>query len=167
MGLSAIALLSKLTKATIVAVDVSDERLAAAKDLGADTTVNSAALESNTTLASVLGGPIQAVIDFVNNGDTFSLVFDSLDKAGILISIGLFGGESMVPNALVPIKAIEIVGGYVGNLDELKTLVRMAKEQELPRVPLIEKELSLANVAESLQGLVDGTVHGRIVLVQK
>lgn len=167
VGLTAIALLSKLTEARIVAVDVSDERLALASELGAHTTVNSAALEAGANLTSVLGEPIQAAIDFVNNGATFSLAFDSMDKAGILVSIGLFGGESTIPNALLPLKTIEIVGSYVGNLEELKTLVELAKTETLPRVPLIEKELNLKNVSESLQGLLEGTVSGRTILTQR
>lgn len=164
VGLMAVALLSHLTEAEIVAIDVSDERLAIAQELGAHTVVNSTALEAGETLESALGRPVQAAIDFVNTGDTFLLAFGSIDKGGTIVAIGLFGGETTVPTVMLPLKNVHINGSYVGNLRQLQELVSLAKSVDLPKVPLIEQPLSLENAQAGLDGLVAGTVRGRIIL---
>src|SRR5699024_2610538 len=105
VGLAAIAFLSYLTDAEVVVVDVSEVNLAAAKKLGASRTVNSRTLKGQT-VASAVGYPVQAAVDFVNTGDTFRTAFDCLDKAGIHIPVGLFGGEAVLPTALLPLKSI-------------------------------------------------------------
>lgn len=164
VGLAAIALLSRMTNARIVAVDVSDANLETAAQLGADVTVNSRNL-GDTGLAEHLGGPVQAIVDFVNTGDTFSFALASVAKGGTIVPVGLFGGSTPLSTALLPLKAVSIIGNYVGSLDDLRALVEMAKAEDLPRVPITEKPLSLENTVDSLAALNSGTATGRTVLV--
>lgn len=164
VGLNAVAILSAMTKVRIAVVDVSDERLEIAKSLGAHQVVNSTKLSEGDTLSDVLGGPIHAAIDFVNNGATFSLAFDTLDKAGTLVPVGLFGGETTIPNAMMPLRAMSILGSYVGNLTELRELVEFVKVNELPKLPINERELSLEAVSTAMDELENGRVSGRIIL---
>lgn len=164
VGLAAIALLSRMTSARIVAVDVSDANLENATRLGADVTVNSRSL-GDTGLAEHLGGPVQAVVDFVNTGDTFAFAMAGVAKGGTIVPVGLFGGSAPLSTALLPLKAVSIIGNYVGNLDDLRALVEMAKAGDLPHVPITEKPLSLENTTGSLTALSAGTATGRTVLV--
>ncbi|HJG79144.1 MAG TPA: alcohol dehydrogenase [Brevibacterium senegalense] len=163
VGLAAIALLSRMTGARIVAVDVSDANLENASRLGADVTVNSRTL-GDTGLAEHLGGPVQAVVDFVNTGDTFAFAMAAIAKGGTIVPVGLFGGSTSISTALLPLKAVTIASNYVGSLSELKELVRMAQTQDLPRVPITEKPLSLQSTVDSLAALNSGTATGRTVL---
>lgn len=164
LGLTAIAILKAQGHANIAAVDVSDERLAIARDLGATTTVNSAKDRAAERLIEATGGPVLAVIDFVNNGDTVRLGFDALAKGGTLVQVGLFGGEMTLPTALMPIKALTLRGSFVGNLEELKELVKMAKTGLIPKIPVISGVLDVATVNQTLSGLNAGKVSGRVVL---
>lgn len=164
VGLAAIAMLSHMTEAKIIAVDVNDDNLENASELGAHVTVNSLSL-GDESLAQRLGGPIEAVIDFVNSGDTMALGMDVLAKGGTLVPVGLFGGSTLVSTALLPLKVLTIAANYVGNLQELRELVDLARDAELPRVPITEKPLSLDSTVEALTALTEGTAHGRTVLV--
>ncbi|GAA2098466.1 alcohol dehydrogenase [Brevibacterium salitolerans] len=164
VGLAAVAFLSRLTEAEVIAVDVSAENLAAAARLGAARTVDSSAL-GNATVAAELGVPVQAVIDFVNTGATFQTAFDCLDKAGTHVPVGLFGGEAVVPTALLPLKSIRIQGSYVGRLRDLRALVAMAQDTDLPGVPITEKSFDLETLTATLSAVAAGTVAGRTVLV--
>ena len=164
VGLAAIALLSRMTGARIVAVDVSDANLENAARLGAHVTVNSRSL-GDTGLAEHLGGPVQAVVDFVNTGDTFAFALAAVAKGGTVVPVGLFGGSTAVSTAMLPLKAVSILANYVGNLADLRDLVDMAKSQDLPRIPITEQPLTLENTARSLSALTDGTATGRTVLV--
>ena len=67
------------------------------------------------------------LIDLVGAPATTSLAFDFLTKGGKLIIVGLFGGGSTWPIALIPMKALSIIGSYVGNLAELKELMELVR----------------------------------------
>ncbi|HLS33094.1 MAG TPA: zinc-binding dehydrogenase, partial [Brevibacterium sp.] len=150
--------------ARIVAVDVNDANLENAARLGAHVTVNSRNLDG-ASLAEHLGGPVQAIVDYVNSNETFTFAFASIDKGGTIVPVGLFGGSAQVSTALLPLKAVSVIGNYVGSLADLRTLVAMAQTQDLPQVPIIERPLTLANTTDSLEALVAGTATGRTVLV--
>ncbi len=81
-----------------------------------------------------------------------------------MIQVGLFGGEFVIPTALLTLKVITIRGSFVGSLGELIELAELAKQGELPQIPIIDAELSVSAVQESLDRLVAGGVPGRIVL---
>ena len=82
------------------------------------------------------GKPAQAAIDLVGAPATTSLAFDFLTKGGKLIIVGLFGGGSTWPIALIPMKALSIIGSYVGNLAELKELMELVRAGKVPPMPV-------------------------------
>ena len=51
-------------------------------------------------------------------------------RAGATCSCGLFGGELTHPLPPIAQRAIGIIGSYVGNLQELKEVVALAKKQQ-------------------------------------
>ncbi|QCP07261.1 zinc-binding dehydrogenase [Micrococcus luteus] len=163
LGLTAIALLSARGHRTVVAVDRSEKNLELARQMGASATVVSDD-DVAAALKEALGGGAAAVIDFVNNGATATLGFDSLAKAGQMVQVGLFGGEVTLPNALLSLKMIRISGSFVGTLQQMKDLVQIARTTDLPKIPIIERQLSAEQVAASLDDLTAGTVSGRVVL---
>jgi propanol-preferring alcohol dehydrogenase len=110
------------------------------------------------------GGPVAAVIDFVNNGATAATAFDILRKGGRMVQVGLFGGDFTIPTALLTLKIITVQGSFVGSLRELEELVRLAKEGVLPHIPIIDGVLDAVSVEAALDRLKAGAVPGRIVL---
>lgn len=164
VGLTAVAALRALGHQAICAVDVSEANLDLAARLGATATVLSAGQAVGSQIMQACGGPAAAVIDFVNNSGTSAAAFEALQKAGKLVQVGLYGGELIVPNALMALKMLTIRGSFVGSLDELRSLVALAKSGGLPQIPVLEAELNGASVQSALDQLVRGGVPGRIVL---
>lgn len=163
VGLTAVATLTALGHRNICAVDMSEDNLAAAQELGATTTVVSGDdLAAKVTKAT--GGPVDAVIDFVNNSQTAPAAFDMLTKGGHMVQVGLFGGDFTVPTALLALKMLRIEGSFVGTLGDLEEAVQLAKQGKIPRIPVTEADLDLASVTDSLDRLTRGGVTGRIVL---
>ncbi|MGB3435370.1 MAG: zinc-binding dehydrogenase [Achromobacter sp.] len=93
---------------------------------------------------------------------TTSLAFDFLTKGGKLIIVGLFGGASSWPIALIPMKALSIVGSYVGNLAELQELMELVRAGKVPPMPVHRH--ALAEADSVLASLRAGKVVGRAVL---
>jgi propanol-preferring alcohol dehydrogenase len=164
LGLTAIAILRARGHRAICAVDRADQNLSLARDMGASATVLSGSDTTARDVRRAVGGPAGAVIDFVNNGATATLAFEVLAKAGIMVQVGLFGGEFTVPTALLALRMIRVEGSFVGTLDQLRDLVRIAQTGQIPTIPIAERALSAAEVTRALDELTAGGVAGRIVL---
>lgn len=164
VGLTAIATLSALGHQAICAVDISERNLQLAQEVGATTTVQSTKEGLSANIVAATGGPVAAVIDFVNNSQTAPVAFDSLRKGGKLVQVGLFGGELTVPTALMALKMLTIQGSFVGTPEELNQLIVLARKVAIPHIPIIDADLSAESVGESLDKLTQGGVPGRVVL---
>jgi len=80
----------------------------------------------------------------------------------MLVCVGLIGGASSIVPAMVALKAVSIVGSYVGSLQELQELMAWAREGTLPPLPVTLRPLAEAN--QALDDLRAGKVRGRTVL---
>ncbi len=89
-------------------------------------------------------------------------VWRRLRKGGRYVLCGLFGGELVHPLPPFAQRAIGIVGSYVGNLQELKEVVALAKRKKLKATPVSTRPASEVNPV--LQDLKAGKVLGRMVL---
>ena len=163
VGLTAVATLKAFGHKRICVVDVSSRNLDIAVELGA-TKVVQPGDRAAAQIIEACGGPVEAVLDFVNNDTTARAAFDALRKGGHLLQVGLFGGEFVVPTALMALKMLTITGSFVGTLDELHALAALAKRGALPSIPIIEESLDAASINAALDKLVHGGVAGRIVL---
>lgn len=164
VGMMTINVLRALGHLNTIVLDANTGNLEKARELGASRTV---LVEPGTTAQWVLeeiDHEVDAVIDFVNNSQTSTIAFDLLAKGGIMVGVGLFGGELIVPTSLLTTKMITIRGSYVGSLGELQKLVNLALEGVIPATPIQRGPLTLRGVTESLDLLEHGRSSGRIVL---
>ena len=76
------------------------------------------------------------------------------------MQVGLFGGEFVVPTALMALKMLTISGSFVGTLDELNAVAELAKQGALPAIPIIEEPLDATSINTALDKLVRGGVPG-------
>ena len=77
-------------------------------------------------------------------------------------AVGLFGGASSWPIALIPMKALSIVGSYVGNLRETEELLDLVRTKNIAPIPVTTMPLTKAD--EALNALKSGKLVGRAVL---
>ena len=115
-----------------------------------------------TEIARAAQGPVRGVVDLVGSPETAALGFDLLPKGGKLVIVGLFGGGAPWALPLIPIKAATIQGSYVGNLQELRELVELARTGAVPAIPISRRPLEEASAA--LEDLREGKLVGRAVL---
>jgi D-arabinose 1-dehydrogenase-like Zn-dependent alcohol dehydrogenase len=157
LGLIAISVLRAKGVKNIVGCDIDDAKLAAALKQGAKSTVNTRAPDAAQKLAG-----IAAAVDLVGAPATAALGIGALRKGGRYVICGLFGGELVHPLPPIAQRAIGIVGSYVGNLQELKEVVALAKKKKIKPSPIETRPADQANAA--LEDLKNGRVLGRIVL---
>jgi D-arabinose 1-dehydrogenase-like Zn-dependent alcohol dehydrogenase len=157
LGLIAVSILRAKGAKNIVACDIDDAKLAAAAKLGAKETVNTKAADAAQKLAG-----IAAAADFVGAPATAALALGALRKGGRYVLCGLFGGELKHPMPPIAQRAIGIVGSYVGNLQELKEVVALAKKKKIKPMPIEVRPADQASAA--LEELKEGRILGRVVL---
>ncbi len=115
LGLAAISMLKAYGHKAIVSVDIDDEKLAVATAAGATQTVNSSKPEVGKNILAAIGGPVIAVIDFVNNSTTAAMVNGLLAKGAKWVQVGVMGGSielSLVGNIF---RGLTIYSNITGN----------------------------------------------------
>jgi D-arabinose 1-dehydrogenase-like Zn-dependent alcohol dehydrogenase len=157
VGLSGVSVLKAKGVKNIVACDIDPAKLAIAAKLGAARTLDTRTPQAAEELRGIAGA-----LDFVGSPATAALGIGALRKGGRHVVVGLYGGELVHPLPPIAQRAIGIVGSYVGNLQELKEVVALAKRKKLKPQPIETRGAERANAA--LEDLKAGRVLGRIVL---
>ena len=167
LGLMGVQLAKAITGAKIVCADLDGEKLKAAKDLGADYTVNTSRDGGSEDPASEIisicnGKGADSVIDFVNAPPTAKMGISVLRKRGSLVLVGLFGGSLELSLVTIPLKAITMQGAYTGSYAEMTELLELAKKGAIN--PIISGHYSLDDANKALQDLRGRKIIGRAVI---
>ncbi|CAE6504751.1 MAG: alcohol dehydrogenase [Candidatus Nitrosotenuis sp.] len=163
LGLMGVQIARAITSANIICVDIDDAKLQTAKELGADSVVNSKDADATQKIISLCGGKgADSVIDFVNAPPTVKMGLAVLRKRGNLILVGLFGGSIDLSLVTVPLKAITIQGAYTGSYNDMLELLGLAKRGVIN--PIISKRYSLSEANAALEDLKARKILGRAVI---
>jgi D-arabinose 1-dehydrogenase-like Zn-dependent alcohol dehydrogenase len=162
VGLSGIRMAKHLGLPAPIVAEVDQSKWDFAREAGASEVIDPKADGVARALIKSTGGGVAAAIDFVGAGETFSFGFGALRKGGVLVSVGLFGGATSISPAMIAMKAVSIVGSYVGSPAEMSELMTMARKASLPELPLAQVPLSAASA--TLAALKEGHVRGRAIL---
>ncbi len=161
VGFAALRLAQSVTNASIVAVDVDDATLQAGAEAGAEV-VDARVPDAARRIRRATGGGAAAVIDFVGSETSAALGLGVLATGGLLVVVGLFGGELRASLPLWPLRNLTVQGSYVGSLAEMRELMRLAEAGRAPSIPVQPRPL--ADVQKALDDLRAGRAVGRIVL---
>jgi len=164
LGLMAMQLAKTVTGARIIAMDIGDDKLKAAKeDGGADDVVNSKKEDPVKAIMELTGKlGADAVIDFVNASKTVESDMQFLRRRARLVLVGLFGGELKLNLVSMPTRAYRLIGSYTGTLSEMVELVSLAKRGIIK--PIVSDRFKLDQATEALSKLKDGKIIGRGVI---
>jgi D-arabinose 1-dehydrogenase-like Zn-dependent alcohol dehydrogenase len=163
VGLSAIRLALEVCGVRPVVAEIDRAKWDLAREAGAADVIDPGAEGALKALMKATGGGVAAAVDFVGAGPSFAFGLGALRKGGRLVAVGLYGGAAPVSPALVAMKAVSIVGSYVGSLAEMQALMALARRGTLPALPTTTRPLAEADAA--LAALRAGRVLGRTVLV--
>ena len=163
LGLMAIQLAKAVTGSKIIAMDLDDEKLRAAKKNSADNTINSKK-EDPVKVVMELTDKIgaDAVIDFVNASKTVETDMQFLRRRAKLVLVGLFGGELKLNLVSMPTRAYRLIGSYTGTLNDMIELVSLARRGVIK--PLVSNRFKLNQATEALKMLKEGKILGRGVI---
>ena len=163
LGLMGVQIAKAITKAKIICVDLDDQKLDIAKEMGAHYTINSKDPETSQKIMSICNDKgADSVVDFVNAPPTVKLGFAILRKRGNLVLVGLFGGSLELSLVTIPLKSITIQGAYTGNYTDMVELLALARKGILN--PIISKRYTLNEANTALEDLKARKIIGRAVI---
>jgi propanol-preferring alcohol dehydrogenase len=144
---------ARITGASVVAVDINEERLATARELGADHLVH-AGEEDPVAAITRLGGADVAVSTAVHPV-AFEQALGSLARGGTLVCVGLPAENGLeVPIFQTVLGGLTIKGSIVGTHQDLVEVFELHR-RGLTRV--LYEERRLEDVNEAVEQVLDGT----------
>jgi propanol-preferring alcohol dehydrogenase len=159
-GLGHLALqYAKIFGATVVAVDVVDDKLELARELGADHTVN-ALTEDPVAAIKALGGA-DAAISVAVAPKAFEQAYGSLRRGGTLVFVALPADNHVqLPIFETVLGGITVVGSIVGTRADLAEVFRL---HALGRTRVVRETRKLDEVNECFEEVEKGRVRARLV----
>ena len=147
----------------IIAVDIADEKLEQAKNLGAHVVLNgkSENLKRDILIASENYGPT-ICIDSVCNPSSVEFLLDVVGNAGRLVTMGFDTRPSLIPQYLITSKEIDVIGSRLqhGNFEKVITLF---EEGNINPENMISHIFHFTDIAKAFE-LVDSGKFRKIVL---
>ena len=150
VGQFAIQFIKKMANVELTVLDTADDKLTAAKSLGADYAVK----ELPT------GIKYDAIIDFVGANPTMQAAANAVNRQGIIVVVGLAGGRLEFGVGVIPSETV-VTSSIWGGLDELKELLDFVRKEGVDH--LVET-MPLESAQEALERLRRGEIKGRVVL---
>jgi alcohol dehydrogenase, propanol-preferring len=159
-GLGHLALqYARIAGGTVVAVDVFDDKLELARELGATYTVN-AREQDPAEFIQELGGADQAIVTAVSPR-AFESAFASLKRGGTLSMVGLPAeNEMQLPIFETVLQGITVVGSIVGTRADLAEVFELHR---LGHTRVIRETRRLESVNEDFAAVEAGEVTARLV----
>ena len=146
--------------ARVIAIDIHDAKLALARELGAEFTVN-AATQDPVAAIQRLGGADQAIALAVSPR-SFQQAFGSLRRGGTLVFVALPAeNEIELPIFETVLQGITIVGSIVGTRADLREVFEL---HDAGKTHVIRETRPLDEVNEAIADVEAGRVAARIVL---
>lgn len=164
VGHIAVQLARELGSGKVLAIDTQPERLALARELGADETVEggvggSALVDGVRDLTGGRGADV--VIDFVGTDDTHRDSLEMLARGGTYSVVGYGGTVSAPSNGLV-VQEHAVIANLVGSWTDLYELIEL---HAAGRLTLRVQTHPLEAINDVLDSLRAGQILGRAVLV--
>jgi alcohol dehydrogenase, propanol-preferring len=148
--------------AVVTAIDLSDEKLAAAKSLGASATVNSANVNAVKELRRSGGAHVAIVTSGAKQA--YDIAFPCVRPTGILLVVGLPSESLCFPPILMAATEIRILASSVGTREDLREVLALAAAG---KVMCQTSTRPLSQVNEVLTQLRHGQVSGRVILTPR
>jgi L-idonate 5-dehydrogenase len=133
----------------IVAVDVTDETLAIAREMGATKTINVATRRDWTQQYSAIKGTFDVMFECSGNEQALRAGLDVMRPRGIVVQLGL-GGDIKIPQNTVVGKELSICGSFRFH-SEFMLAVRLINEGRVNLQAMITRSYPLAQAREAFE----------------
>lgn len=152
----------------VIAVDISDQKLQVARDLGATHTVNSRDPDALAQLRQISGGGVDLAVELAGVVSALEFAYEAARRGGTVVTAGLPNPEARMSLAPVTLTAGEksLKGSYMGSCVPMRDIPRFAEMMmtgKLPIEKLVTHELTLDQINEGFERLADGSAIRQLI----
>jgi len=163
VGIAAIQI-ARRAGARVIATAGSDEKLARARDLGAEAGVNYTAPGWHKEVRRLSGGEGVNVVVEHTGAATWAGSLASLARGGRLVTCGATTGyDAAIDIRHLFVKQLSLLGSYMGAQHELLSAVALLERGELR--PVVDSVFPLADARAAHEKVASRGLFGKIVLV--
>ena len=161
LGNLAVRYAKKVFNAHVVAVDINNDKLALAKEVGADIVINGHEVEDVAALIQEkTGGAHSAVVTAVSKV-AFNQAVDSVRAGGRVVAVGLPSEMMDLSIVKTVLDGIQVIGSLVGTRKDLEEAFQFGAEGLV--VPVVQKR-PVSDAVDVFDEMEAGTIQGRMVL---
>ena len=161
LGNLAVQYAKKVFNAHVVAVDINNDKLALAKEVGADIVINGHEVEDVAALIQEkTGGAHSAVVTAVSKV-AFNQAVDSVRAGGRVVAVGLPSEMMDLSIVKTVLDGIQVIGSLVGTRKDLEEAFQVGAEGLV--APVVQKR-PVSDAVDVFDEMEAGTIQGRMVL---
>lgn len=155
---------AKMHGARVIITSSSDEKLARAKALGADETINyNSTPEWDKEVLRLTGGKGVDIVLEVGGGQTFPRSMNSVRTSGQIAVIGVLSGfMATLPVGMIGLQSLGVHGIYVGSVAMFEDMNRAIAANQSH--PVIDRVFRFEQTADALRYMQSGQHFGKIVI---
>lgn len=169
VGSNAIQISRVFGASQIIAVDVRDDKLEAARALGATHTVNAAKTDPVAEVLRLTDGQgVDVAIEALGRPETVVNAFMMTRDGGRTVVVGIAAGQTAAPVEITRLvrRGIRLSGSYGGRVrTDLPEILRLVESGQLSVSRLITRRYGLEEAGEAYQSLNRGEIVGRAIVV--
>ncbi len=158
-------MMARWANARVIAVDVSEEKLAKCKEIGAEAVVNASKENLEEALLALTDGAgVDVAVDFVSQDATLEAAAEALSKGGRLVTLGGFTPRAFRLSAgRVMNGELEIMGSRSFTKQEIIESLALCARGEV--WPLVTETYRLEEAEKVHERLEAGSIIGRAAIV--
>ena len=153
----------------IIAIDVNDDKLAAAAELGADIVINSTREDVLDRVRAATGGAgVSVAFEALGRPQTFELAVSLLREGGRMVALGIAAGDAAAAVPITPLvrRGQSIMGSFgASTRRDLPRVVEMAASGGYDVDHAVTRRYPLERAGEAYAALDRGEISGRAIVV--
>lgn len=153
----------------VIAVDVSREKLEAARGLGATDTVNGAEEDAVERVMELTGGEgVDVAFEALGRPETFTQAAGMLRDGGRMVAVGIAPGKTAAPVEITRLvrRSQRLIGSYGARTrTDMPEILALAARGFLNPQQTVTRRFPLDEVDSAYKALENGEISGRAVVV--
>lgn len=169
VGMGVVQIARALGASRVIAVDVSDDKLALAARLGATDVVNALGADPVAAVRALTGGRgVDVAFEALGRPQTVEQASRMLADGGALVAIGIAAGAATAAIEITPLvrRSQRIIGSYGARTRvDLPAVVELARQGGFDLEQAVTRRYRLEEAAGAFDDLAAGRILGRAIIV--
>ena len=169
VGLSAVLAALAIGSGKVLALDLSEEKLAFARELGVHHALNAGDADVQAQIAALTGGGVHIAIETAGSNRALQMAYDITRRGGTTVTAGMPGPEAEITLSHLKIAAEErsIKGSYMGSCVAKRDIPRylnMFQNGSLPVDKLLSRLIGFEDLNAAMDRLADAKTVREVLI---